>query len=456
MNIVTRGFRNAFRNIIRALSIGLILGLSIGLSLVMLISYQAVKSKVSQVEGVVNNTIDIEPAGYSPQNDANNLLKADQIDKIKKITHVTKVTETFTSRLKTIGSSIVGPIDDNSTTSLTSPSKLVEKKNDGVKSYSNNGTMIVRPDNDPLPANYSQPVPIVGTSDASNPTSVSATSLKVTDGVVIDGKKDSNEAMVGASLAAENKLTVGSTFTIYESTFKVAGIFDGGTESANSFIVIPLPTQQRLSGHEGEVMSVFVTVDSLKNLSSTTAAIKSTLGSSADVSSLADKANEALEPLNSVERISLYGLIGAVMAGAIIILLTMVMIVRERKREIGVMKAIGFSNMRIMAQFMAEAVTFTMLGAAAGLALGILGGKPITAALLNGSNSPNGAPTMGGFGGDFVPHGISQSIQQTQAQIGFDVIFYGLGAALLIAIIGSALASFFIARIQPSEVLRSE
>ncbi len=73
MNVITRGIRNAFRNIIRTLSIGLILGLSIGLAMVMLVSYQAVKSKVDQVEGVVNNTIDIEPAGYDPTSSASRL-----------------------------------------------------------------------------------------------------------------------------------------------------------------------------------------------------------------------------------------------------------------------------------------------------------------------------------------------------------------------------------------------
>ncbi len=457
MNVITRGIRNAFRNIVRALSIGLILGLSIGLSLVMLISYQAVKSKVNQVESVVNNTIDIEPAGFDPTSSANNMLKASQLDAVKHLAHITKLTETFTARLKTIGSSITGPVEDNAQTSLKSPITLTEKDNGGAKSYSGNGTLIVRPNNDPLPADYSQPVPIVGTTDASNPTSVSATSLKITAGKAIDGTKGSNQAMVGSGLATKNNLKVGSTFTAYGQTFTVAGIFDAGTESANSFIVVPLSTIQRLSGHSGQVLSAFAVTDSLKNLTSATAAIKKVLGSSADVSSFADKANLALEPLASVERISLYGFMGAVAAGAVIILLTMIMIVRERKREIGVIKAIGFSNLRIMAQFMAEAMTFTLLGAIVGLAIGILGGSPITAALITNSGGSGNTPSLAGFGGgNFVPHGITQSVQNTQADIGIGIVVFGLAAALLIAMIGSALASFFIARIRPAEVLRSE
>lgn len=458
MNVITRGIRNAFRNVVRALSIVLILGLSIGLSLVMLISYQAVKGKVDQVEGVVNNNIDVEPAGFDPTSSANNLLTGEQIAKIKKLAHVTKVTETISGRLKTDGTSVSGPIDSKATTSLKSPTKLSAKSLGSATSYSGNGTVVIRPNNDPLPANYGLPVPIVGTTDASNPTSVSSTSIKITSGTAIDGTKDTDQAMVGAALAEKNNIHVGSTFTAYGATLKVAAIFDAGTTSANSFIVVSLPTQQRLSGHKDEVMSAYVTVDSLQNLAAATTAIKAALGSAADVRSFADQAGQALDPLNAVKNISLYGLFGAVVAGAIIILLTMVMIVRERKREIGVIKAIGFSNTRIMLQFMVEAVTFTVLGAVIGLAIGLTAGSPVTSALLN-SNGGGAANNVnpGSFGsGGFAPHGITQSIQATQAHIGYSLILYGFGSAIVIAVVGSALASFFIARIRPAEVLRSE
>jgi ABC-type antimicrobial peptide transport system permease subunit len=47
-------------------------------------------------------------------------------------------------------------------------------------------------------------------------------------------------------------------------------------------------------------------------------------------------------------------------------------------------------------------------------------------------------------------------IQNIHAQIGWSVILYGLTAAVIIALVGSALASFFISKIRPAEVLRSE
>jgi ABC-type antimicrobial peptide transport system permease subunit len=51
---------------------------------------------------------------------------------------------------------------------------------------------------------------------------------------------------------------------------------------------------------------------------------------------------------------------------------------------------------------------------------------------------------------------LSSTITNIHAQIGWSVILYGLGAAILIALAGSALASFFISKVMPAEVLRSE
>ena len=196
------------------------------------------------------------------------------------------------------------------------------------------------------------------------------------------------------------------------------------------------------------------TVDSLNNLSSATNAIKSSLGSSADVTSNVDEANQALQPLNTVKRIALYSLIGATAAGAVIILLTMVMIVRERRREIGILKAIGGSNIRIAVQFMCEALTLTVLGAMVGVALGVVGGSPVTSTLVSNSTKQ---PTMpGGFGVRSFGGPLAGSLKDVQAQIGWPIFLYGLGAAVLIALIGSALASYVISKVRPAEVLRSE
>jgi putative ABC transport system permease protein len=284
-------------------------------------------------------------------------------------------------------------------------------------------------------------------------------------------------------MATKNNLKIGSTFTAYGSTITVAGIFASSStdQTLNGEVIVSLPTEQSLSGQSGDVTSAVATVNSLDNLDSATTSIKNALGSSADVTSAEQQANETVAPLNSVKNISLFSLIGAVIAGSIIILLTMIMIVRERRREIGVLKAIGASNVRIMFQFMTEAVTFTVLGAVIGLLIGVVGGNPVTKLLVNNSSTtpstsitgggPSSTATSGGVsvrasgggGGGFFSRGIGgggrtavNSFKDIHTVIGYSIILYGLGAALIIAVVGSSIASFFIAKVRPAEVMRVE
>lgn len=52
--------------------------------------------------------------------------------------------------------------------------------------------------------------------------------------------------------------------------------------------------------------------------------------------------------------------------------------------------------------------------------------------------------------------GFRNSVTSVTTHIGWDIILYGLGAAVAIAIIGSAVASYFIAKVRPAEVMRAE
>ena len=87
--------------------------------------------------------------------------------------------------------------------------------------------------------------------------------------------------------------------------------------------------------------------------------------------------DRAVSDLNSVKSIAVDSLVGAAGAAVVILFLVTVMIVRERKREIGTLKAIGASNGRIMGQFTTEAVTFALLGLLVGLVIGVIAASPV-------------------------------------------------------------------------------
>ncbi|MEI8072732.1 MAG: FtsX-like permease family protein [Candidatus Saccharibacteria bacterium] len=447
MNFVTRGVRNAFRNSIRTLSIVLILGLSIGLSLVMFISHQAVQAKIDSVKSSIGNIITVSPAGARGLEGGGEPLTVDQANQIKSITHVTTVTETLQDRLTTT--------DTNLQSSIAAGS---------LGRRFNGGGAGTQPTSSRTPQNFTPPIFEVGTNSLNGSILNGGGQISLSSGQNIDTGSDSNQAMLGKDLATKNNLSVGSTFTAYGATLTVAGIFDSGNSFSNNVVVMSLPALQRLSGQTSNLSSIIVQADSITNVQSVVSEIQSKLGASADVTSQQDSSTQALAPLENIKSITMISLIGSIIAGSVIIFLAMLMIVRERRREIGVLKAIGSTSRKIVAQFMVEAVTLTLLASLVGVAIGVLGSAPVTKVLVdnsvaNSTQSTNNSPTPGtrpaaGFRG--AGQNISRSINNVKVSVGWKVLLYGFVAAIIIAVLGSAIPAWLIAKVRPAEVMRSE
>lgn len=446
MNVITRGVRNAFRNGIRTFSIVVILGLSVGLALTMLIARQAVQSKIDSVKGSIGNIITVSPAGARGFQGGGEPLTEAQISKVKATPHVVSVTETLQDRLASTDTNLVSAID---------PGTLGRRFGGG-----GNGGGGARFGGGDTGAPPTIPVFVTGTNNLGGSVFQGGGTIKLISGKTFDAAKDANTVLVGKTLATKNNLIVGSPFQAYGATMTVSGIFDSGNSFSNNYVVMALPALQRLTQQVGAVSSATVQVDSINNLSPTVTAIESTLGTGvADVVSQQDTSAQALAPLENIKTISLYSVMGAVGAGAAIILLTMLMIVRERRREIGVLKAIGASNVKVTAQFMVEAVTLTLLGAAVGLMVGVASGSSVTKLLVtSSSNAASGGGPGGGFGrgGGRLLQLAGGGLRNVQASVGWDILLYGLGAAILIAIIGSAIPAWLIAKVRPAEVMRAE
>jgi putative ABC transport system permease protein len=441
----------------------------------MLLARHAVQAKIDSVQASIGNIITISPAGVRGFAGGGNPLTGSQLAPIQEMPHVVAVTETLNDRLT--------PTDTNLQSALDLGA-LGARAQRGANAPAQN------PQRDGGAGAFSAPIVIIGTNDPTNlQTFAAGANVSLTAGTVFQAGSNDNVALVGAGLATKNNLTVGSTFQAYGTDFTVAGIFDtGGNRFGDSALVAPLSTVQRASGQADAVTDAVVQVDSITNVESTSAAIKAKLGDAADVTSEADTSSQALEPLENIKSISLFSVAGAVGAGAVIIFLTMLMIVRERRREIGVLKAIGASNLTVVRQFMVEAVTFTLAAAAIGLLIGVVGGNPVTKLLVNNSTASATAavgPSAGAQGraGQFpgaanIPRlrdadgggvgaapgagrgraGVVQRLNLTNIRvaIGWSVLLYGLAAALLIALAGSAIPSLLLARVRPAEVLRAD
>jgi putative ABC transport system permease protein len=457
MGVINRGIKNAFRNSIRTISIAFILALSIAMSLVMFLALRTVQAKIISVKSSIGNIITVSPAGVRGFEGGGTLLTDQNAADISGLPHVTSVVETLSDRLEQPGATSNRPGQTNSTsnntTNLTSP---VQPGSFGNRQQQNRNEQTPR-------SNFTLPVMITGTNNIDSLISLNVSKLDLISGTKIDPTSSDNIAMIGKDLASKNNLTIGQTFKAYGQSITVQGIFDTGNTFSNAMVIAPIKTIQNLSGQTGQINTLIVQSDSIDSILSVTDAIKDKLGSDkVDIVSSQDSAQNAVAPLENIKTISTYSLIGSLAAGSIIIFLTMLMIVRERRREIGVLKAIGSSNVKIMAQFIVESMALTLISSIVGIILGFIFSNPVLKVLINNSTSSTGNTNNAFRGGGAIARisegfgGAQNAIRNLQAVVGWEIIVYGFLAAILIAVIGSAIPSYLIAKIRPAEVMRAE
>lgn len=457
MSSMTRGVKNAFRNPLRTTAVVIILAIGIGLSLSMLIAQQAISDRIAQLSANLGSTITINPAGGRGFEGGGEPLTSETITKVEATDHVVSTTGSLSLRLRNSSdtSSNQGPGGSSqSTMGTTNLTSAIDAGTLGRRNNTESTTGMAMP-------SFSLPVTAIGTAPGVDAT---GKALTLTSGRnITDADKAAKVAVVGTGLATKNNLTVGSTFTAYDTTFTVIGIYNADNTFENAQFYMPLETAQTISSQTGQYSTIIATVDSIDNVDGAVTSLKSTLGTTADVTSSQQNAQTAIDSLNSVRNVSLVGFFASLIAAGIIIFLIMLVVVRERRREIGVLKAIGAGNGSIMKQFMAEALVLISLGCVVGVAFAYAGSGPIAQSLVS-SNTTSAATTsaqqrpMGGPGAMRIGNvrNSEELVGKVATSIGPVVLLQGLGAALLIAIIGSAIPAWMTAKVRPAEVMRGE
>jgi len=438
MGAVIRGAKNIFRNFIRSLSIILILSIAFGLALIMLVSYYSVQNKIQEIKSSVGNIITVTPAGVRGFEGGGELLTTEQVKNIESINHVSSVSKVLQDRL----------INNQNTTLQPS----LEPGSFGRRQQEQGGGG----DRNMPGRSFIMSIMVIGIDNLSNIQSLGVGQFKITSGQKFDARSEELVSLVGIDLANKNNLKTSSFFSAYNNNIKVLGIYDTGNKFFNNSIIMPLRTVQNLSGQSGQISSVIVSVDSIDHLSEVQSTIKGKLGDKADIVSSEEMVSSTIRPLENIKTIALYSLLGALVAGIAIVFLTMLLIVRERRKEIGILKAIGASNFKIILQFVSESIMLSLLGGLIGIVLGVLLSNPIVKIMVqsNATAGFEGGPRMGQR--IMMIMGNVQTIRNIQVLVGPSIIIYGLLIILAVAIIGSAIPTFLIAKIPPAEAIKNE
>ena len=152
--------------------------------------------------------------------------------------------------------------------------------------------------------------------------------------------------------------------------FRVVGIYATGNDFGDNHVFIPLEVFRRTFQPGEKLSKIFVTVDSVQRVETVVEDLKTI--PEADVVTAPEAVSTAKTTLAAVAATSQYGALVVFVAGGVLVAFAMVLSTRERVREIGVLKAIGAANSELVGQFVAEALTLTLVAGIGALGVGVL------------------------------------------------------------------------------------
>lgn len=312
--------------------------------------------------------------------------------------------------------------------------------------------------------------------------------VTLTDGRGLEASDTGTDnAVLDATYATANDLATGDTLDIGGTTFTVVGIVGatGSDAETASNVYIPLDRAQAISGLTDQISTISVQASSSTEIAAVKTAIEKDLPD-ATVSTQEDLASSVSGSLSSASGLvsSLGTWLSIIVSAAafLIAILFTISGVSRRTREFGTLKAIGWSNRRIVGQVAGESVVQSLIGGAVGVAVGLLGvvvvnlfAPTLTASASSATASggmPGGAPgaatgsgggsaagdaaaTMpgGGFGGGQAAASTTDVV--LNAPVTPLIIVIAVALAVVGGLLAGAIGGWRASRLRPAEALRS-
>ena len=278
-------------------------------------------------------------------------------------------------------------------------------------------------------------------------------------------------AVLDATYASTADLAVGGTIDMGGQEFEIVGLVASTSDEADtaSNVYIPLGVAQELSGAGDVVSTVYVQAASSDAIASVQAALQEELPD-ATVSSQADLASTVSGSLSSASTLitNLGTWLSLIVLAVALVLAVLFTIsgVSRRTREFGTLKAIGWSNGRVVGQVAGESVVQGAIGGVIGLIIGFAGiiavnliSPTISTAPAAQSFGPEGGQSGGPMGGGGGAFGNVMQSAGTDIVLSAPITLWVVVAAVGIAVLGGLVAGAFggwrAARLSPAEALRS-
>ena len=261
-------------------------------------------------------------------------------------------------------------------------------------------------------------------------------------------------AIVGERLAAALGLTVGDTLKVVTEKadrglgfkkFRISGLFKTGVEAFDgATFQVGLDDARDLLGLGNGASQILVMLKNYRDSDRAAGLIDAALAKAGfqklSVKSWTSEGDVAKE-IALLGSIYFWIWIVVAFLGAFIIANVMMMVVLERKREIGIIKSMGMSRWRVLGLFLAEGTMLGVIGAAAGVILGTA---------LNAWLGVRGMDFSRNLGALGMPlDTVVRPVVHAGRAIGIFVL--GVGASAVVALLPARSA----ARMNPVETIRS-
>ena len=217
---------------------------------------------------------------------------------------------------------------------------------------------------------------------------------------------------VGDGLASSLHLRPGSPVVVAGRRFSVSGVYHSGIPPEDAGAQLPLATAQALVGDQGEATSIAVSLAPGVSVDAATKAIRREFVNTTVIGTAAEAARAGANSI-LISDATLVIVILALVIGAISVTNTMAMSVLERQGELALLSTIGWSDARVATLVIGEGIGVSLIGAAIGLVLGVLGSLVLVDIL--------------GFGGYVTP----------------SITAWGLGRGLLVGILIGVLGGLY-------------
>ena len=273
-------------------------------------------------------------------------------------------------------------------------------------------------------------------------------------------KAGGREALVSAAYAKRQSLKLGSRLDLNGTMFKIVGLVRPPLGGQTADVYIPLAQLQKLASQNGLANVVLVRATSSSDVAKVQKEIELALGSGAQVASAKQVAASINGSLVDAANLShdlglVLAVIAAVAAFLVAALLTLSSI-GKRVREIGTLKALGWSQRLVVRQVLGECLATGVVGGLVGVTLGVL-----TAAAVGAFGPSLSASSTTGAAGANDVLGLGRALSRTAstsvsltAPLSLSLLFFGFALALAGGLIAGGAGALRAARLRPADALR--